>query len=175
MSFIRPEARAAVLRWREVLVGLGVAGLGLWWILRAGGLLGLVAPLVICAGLALIWIGWQRARFRSTGEALGTVQVDEGQITYFGPLTGGAVALSELERLTLERNAHPPQWRLEQPGQPALLIPLNAHGAEALFDAFASLPGLRTARMLAEMEAGRAQAVVIWERQSMRPAHLRLH
>ena len=30
MSFIRPEARAALWRWREVLAGAGVGALGIW-------------------------------------------------------------------------------------------------------------------------------------------------
>ena len=42
---------------------------------------------------------------------------------------------------------------LVQPGQPPLQIPLTATGAEALFDAFATLPGIRTERMLREMRA----------------------
>ena len=56
-----------------------------------------------------------------------------------------------------------------------MLIPVNAAGADALFDAFATLPGLRTERMLSELsEDGRA-AVVIWERTPLRPQAVRLH
>lgn len=175
VGFFRPEAMAAIMRWREVLVGVGLAVLGLWWILGPGDLLALVgAGLVLVAG-GLILIGIQRGRFRGPGGGAGAVQVDEGQITYFGPLTGGAVALREMERLTLDRAMYPPHWRLDQRGSPALLIPVNAAGADALFDAFATLPGLRTERMLSELsEDGRA-AVVIWERTPLRPQAVRLH
>ena len=90
MSFVRPEAQAAIFRFREVLVGAGVVLLGLNWVLRAGGLLATIAPFVIVLGGALIWLGWQRARFRTGSGGRGAVEVDEGQITYLGPLSGGA-------------------------------------------------------------------------------------
>ena len=90
-------------------------------------------------------------------------------------LTGGTVALREMQSLTLERNMYPAHWRLEQPGQSALLIPVNAAGSEALFDAFATLPGIRTERMLGELRAGGVQSVVIWQRQVQRPPVRVLH
>ncbi len=164
MSFIRPEASANIWRWREVLVGAGIGALGLYWVLGPGLLLGWVGWVLIAAGLALIVVGVQRSRFRADSQGPGVVMVDEGQITYFGPLTGGAVAVSELERLTLDPTGKPTHWILQQPGQPALQIPINAKGAEALFDVFAALPGLRTERMLAGMHGKDDHPVVIWER-----------
>lgn len=175
MSFLRPEARAAIWRWRETLIGGGLILLGIWWVLGPGRLLTIPGIAAMAAGMAAVWIGVQRARFRGPGDGAGAVQVDEGQITYFGPLTGGAVALRELERLSLDATLHPAHWRLDQPGHPSLLIPVNAAGSEALFDAFAALPGLQTERMLAELRSGRAQAVVIWERSPLRPEHALLH
>ena len=105
----------------------------------------------------------------------GAVQVDEGQITYFGPLTGGSVALRDMDRLSLERQMFPAHWRLDQSGQPPLFIPVNAEGSEALFDAFAVLPGIRTERMLFELRKTRHDPVLIWERPPERPAHMLLH
>ena len=105
----------------------------------------------------------------------GVVQVDEGQISYFGPLDGGAIALSELERLTLDHTSKPAHWVLDMPGQPQLHIPVTATGADALFDAFSALPGLRTERMLSEMRHSGAHQVVIWERHSGTSAPQRLH
>lgn len=174
MSFIRPEARAALWRWREVLAGGGVALLGASWALGPRGLLGWVGWALILAGVALVVIGIQRGRFRTGGGGHGVVQVDEGQITYFGPLSGGTVAAVELERLTLDPTAHPAHWLLEQPGQPVLFIPIDAEGAEALFDVFSTLPGLRTEHMLAELRRGR-RPVVIWERASQRLPDMPLH
>lgn len=175
MSFVRPEARAAIARWREALAGAALAGLGLFWIIGPGGLLGWAGIVLLLAGGALIWIGVQRARFRGRGGGIGMVQVDERQITYFGPMSGGSVSLSELTRLTLDPSGRPAHWMLAQPGEPPLAIPVNAEGADQLFDAFAALPGLRTEYMLQNLREGGAHPVVIWERQSERPAHLRLH
>jgi len=175
MNFIRPDAARAIRRWRESLVGIAVVILGLIWVFGRPGLLQFLGYPVVIIGVIFILVGIQRARFRTQDNGAGAVQVDEGQITYFGPLTGGATALADMERLTLDRNLKPAHWRLDSPGTPALLIPVNAAGSDALFDAFATLPGLRTERMLSEMNTSEHQAVVIWERSPLRPAHVRLH
>ncbi|WP_209834733.1 hypothetical protein [Ruegeria sp. HKCCE3926] len=175
MSFIRPEAKLALWRWREVLVAGFVLILGLSWIDGPGGLLGWIGWLLVAVAIALAVIGVQRARFRTGTGGQGVVTVDEGQITYFGPLDGGIIATCEIERLALDPTSTPAHWVLEQPGQAVLHIPVNAEGAEALFDVFSALPGLKTEHMLAELNGGSAHPVVIWERTSSRPPHLRLH
>lgn len=175
MSFIRPEAQAALWQWREALVGSGLILLGLWWIFGPGGLLAIPGFAFVGGGIALSVLGAQRARFRGKNDGAGAVEVDEGQITYYGPLNGGAIALRELERLSLDARGLPPHWRLDQPGRDALLIPVNAAGSDALFDAFATLPGLKTERMLMELRTRNTQAVVIWERRPLRPAGAVLH
>ncbi len=174
-NFIRPEVMTILRQWREVFYGAGVLLLGLSWIFGSLGLLYLLGFPVAIIGLVLIWVGVQRARFRTSSDGAGAVQVDEGQISYFGPLTGGVTALADLERLTLVRNLEPAHWRLDTPQQNSLLIPVNAAGSEALFDAFATLQGLQTERMLSELNATGDQPVVIWERHSLRPSHVRLH
>lgn len=175
MSFIRPEAKAALWRWREVLIGAVLALLGTSWASGPGGLLGWVGLALVAAGTALVVIGVQRARFRISSGGPGVVQVDEGQITYFGPLTGGAAAVSDLQSLALDPTAKPAHWVLVRPGEPPLTIPVNAEGSDALFDAFASLPGLRVQRMLAELNGENPHPVVIWERNPNRPPPHRLH
>ena len=165
MTFIRPEARAALWRWREVIIGIALAVLALWWLAQSASVLRWIAPAILVGAGALIMIGFQRGRFRGPGGGVGTVHIVEGQITYFGPLTGGAIALREMTRLTLDGTQHPAHWRLEQPGLPAVHIPVNAEGADTLFDAFASLPGLKTERMLAQLETQPHSTVVIWERR----------
>ncbi|MGC3938582.1 hypothetical protein ACOTTU_12330 [Roseobacter sp. EG26] len=172
---IRPEAKAQLLRWREALAGAFMVAVGLWWLLGPGRLLIFPAAALIVAGGALIWIGVQRARFRNAGEGPGSVRVDEGQITYFGPLTGGAVALQELSQLTLDKGLFPAHWRLRQPGHPELLIPINAEGADALFDAFATLSGLRTERMLSALQTKGKHPIVIWQRDPSANAQISLH
>ena len=174
-GFLRPEVRALLWRWREVLIGGGLALFGLWLVLGPGFLLSVPGYAFLLGGAAFFWLGVQRGRFRGADGGAGAVQVDEGQVTYFGPLTGGTVALREMVRLTLDRQLFPAHWRLEQPGQPALLIPVNAAGSEALFDAFAALPGLKTERMLQELHATAHQAVVIWQKGSALPAGITVH
>jgi len=173
MNFIRPELRSAAWRWREVLTGLAASAIGVWWALAARGILPYLGVLLVAAGAVLVFVGVQRGRFRSGAGGPGVVQVDEGQIAYFGPLTGGVVALEELSALSLDPTARPPHWVLSQTGAADLAVPVNAEGADALFDAFAQLPGLRTGRMLAELERPSSFPVLIWEREGTpRPARL---
>lgn len=174
-GFFRPEAKAALWRWREVLAAAGFAGLGLYWVFGSGGLLTWLGWALTALSGALAVIGVQRARFRIGAGGPGFVSVDERQITYFGPLTGGFVTTDDLEYVALDPTARPPHWVLRQPERPPLFIPVTAEGAEALFDAFAALPGLRTERMLAELNRHGTHPVVIWERHpTNRPVH-RLH
>lgn len=175
MTFLRPEAQDALMRWREAIIGIAVAALGVWLVVGPGYLLAVPGYALIAGGAALIWTGVQRGRFRGPGGGAGAVQVVEGQVTYFGPLTGGTIALREMDSLTLDGNMFPAHWQLTQKDEPPLLIPVNAAGAEALFDAFATLPGLRTERMLATLQANPHQAVVIWQRGPLRPPGALLH
>ncbi|MFT6675485.1 MAG: hypothetical protein ACJAVM_001677 [Sulfitobacter sp.] len=175
MSFFRPEAQAQVWRWREVIVAVFVVALGGWLISGPGLLLAIPGYALVCGGAALAWLGVQRARFRGADGGAGAVQVDEGQVSYFGPLTGGVVALRELDSLSLDGAMFPAHWRLTQSGVPPLLIPVNAAGAEALFDAFATLPGLRTERMLSLLKANSHQSVVIWQRHPVKQKPQLLH
>ncbi len=173
---IRPEAAAALRRWREVLVGLAALLLGLYWaFLTGGGLLHWVGYVVAFGGAALILAGLQRARFRQGGGGPGIVQVIEGRISYFGPLSGGIIDLEDLRQLTLDQTARPAHWMLHAPGQPPLAIPTNAEGADQLFDAFATLPGIRTEHMLRQMHAEAGHVVVIWQSPDTQSATRRLH
>jgi hypothetical protein len=175
MSFVRPEARAAIWRWREVLIGSGIALLGTSWVLGPGGLLGWVGWLLIIAGAALVVVGVQRVRFRTGTDGQGVVQVDEGQITYFGPLTGGTVALSDLTVIRHDPTMKPAHWVLEQPTQIPLMIPVDATGVDALFDVFATLPGLRTQTMLSALSTTSDHPRVIWQRRFTDIPVARLH
>ncbi|MEI4232471.1 hypothetical protein [Roseovarius sp. D22-M7] len=175
MSFIRPQARAALWRWREALSGTGLAALGLWWVLGLGGLLHWLGYAVLIIAGAVLVMGVQRARFRNGAGGPGVVRVDEGQVAYFGPLTGGVVAIRDLDSLTLDPSGHPAHWVLSQRGAPDLHIPVNAEGAEALFDAFAALPGLRTEHMLAQMRRLPDYPTVIWQKVSPVTSAIRLH
>ncbi len=172
MSLIRTDARQTLWRWREVLVALAALALGGLWVFGTIGLLHYLGYVVMILGIALLLAGLQRVRFQGGVGGPGVVQVDEGQVAYFGPLTGGTVALREMSALMLDPTAKPAHWVLVQPGQTNLQVPLNAEGAEALFDAFASLPGIRTEHMLTQMKRPADQPVMIWQRSAPHPRTL---
>lgn len=167
MSFIRPEAKEKLIQWRETLVGAGFLILALYWIFNGIGLLKYLGVAVLIAAVLLIVAGIQRARFRVGSDGAGVVQVTEKQVTYYGPLNGGAVAIDNLTQLELDPTQHPSAWVLRQAGQEPLIIPITAKGADALFDAFAALPNINTANMLGQLQQQPDQPVVIW--QKMRP------
>jgi len=164
-GFIRPELRDGIMQWREALGGLVLLALGLWWALTGGGPLALVGWLLILGGAALALTGAQRARFRTGQGGPGVVAVDERQLSYFGPLEGRVMDVENLRLLELEPDARPsPHWVLTDITGARLHIPTTAEGAEALFDVFATLPGIRTEAMLARLGRAPDQRVTIWER-----------
>jgi hypothetical protein len=142
MAFIREDVAALAWRWREVLAaGAGIA-LSLWIAAQGGYLLlplGL-ALAALAAGFGVLAL--RRLRFRQTLGAPGMVEVDEAQISYMGPVTGGFVSLSELVELRLLTLRGRRLWRLKQADGQALLVPVDAAGSDALFDAFGNLPGM---------------------------------
>ncbi len=167
---IRPELRIAISRWSEVLTGLAIAVLGLWALQARDVFFQGLAALVVLAGLGLALIGWRRLRFRRDGAAPGIVQVVEGQISYFGPQTGGFVGTGDLIELHLIESGT--CWRLLGEDGTVLDIPVSAKGAEALFDAFATLPGLPMQILLDALDTP-VPARLLW-RHPARTSELRL-
>lgn len=183
---IRPEVRAALLRWRESIMAAAVVALGLWLIGLGGWLFLPFGLLVAGLGLALVLLAHRRMRFGRGGGAPGIVEVDEGQIAYLGPTEGGFVSIAELVELRLVHLRGQRLWRLKQADGQALLIPVAAEGAERLFDAFAQLPAMDSQALVAALKAapgaasgattvmaaadGTRLGPVIWRR----PAHLAL-
>lgn len=172
---IRPEVQIALWRWREVLFGLAMAAAGLW-LMRLGGYLLVPVGLALgLGGLSLAVLAWRRMRFVTPGEAPGVVQVDEGQVSYMGPQVGGFVSLRDLVELRLISIRGRRLWRLKQTDGQALLIPVEAMGTDALFDAFSTLPGMSSADLVAALAptaASSSRAVqaggenrLVWRRQ----------
>jgi hypothetical protein len=171
MSFIRPGLARKLNRWRETLAGLAAASLGFVWFSNATGPLWLIGTVLMVGGALMAVAGVQRARFRRGTDGPGLVQVIEGQVTYFGPDEGGSVALDDLITVELEPQGEPSaRWVVTGRLGEALTIPVDATGADALFDVFASLPGLRTEAMLSKLEKNPADRVVVWQREAT-PAH----
>jgi hypothetical protein len=169
VSFLRPEAKAQLLRWRETLAGLGAVALGLFFALTAYGVLFALGVVLVIGGGALAVAGVQRARFRLGSEGPGVVQVVEGRVTYFGPWGGGGASLDRLAWLELVpvRGGAGAWVLIEEEGE-RLEIPVDARGADRLFDVFASLPGLDTRRMLADLQPPVRERTQIWQRDRPR-------
>jgi hypothetical protein len=164
MTFFRPEVLALLRRWAEVIVAIAVLVLGLWIAARPGPVVqGFGYVVMVVAALALI-PAIRRARFAANGQGPGVVQVIEGRILYMGPVTGGAVSVAEMTSLALRRDHEgAAAWVLTEPGQ-MLVIPIDAAGADALFDAFTTLPGLGAARLLSARQTMRTGTQTLWRR-----------
>lgn len=158
---IRPEARQTLLRYSEALIALPILAAGLWGLSRYGLLIWIGGALTLL-GAALLLTGLQRARFRRPVKGPGLVEMDEHQIRYLGPLTGGAVDLDTLVLITLDPTGKPLHWRLTTALGETLAIPATATGTDALFDAFTTLPGFRTEPMLRALAHPPARPLTIW-------------
>ena len=164
-DFLRPEVRTFLGRWREVLLAGVVVLLGIWWALTGIGInqwLGYI--------FCLVGIGWgvaavQRARFAQDGDGPGVVQIRERRLAYFGPLDGGIMDVADLSRLEIDPTSHPdPSWVLTSIEGQVLTIPINANGAEDLFDVFAALPDIKTRTVLDVLSHTPDARVTVWSR-----------
>ena len=167
MSFIRPKARQEIARWSEVAAAVGAALVGTL-LMRMGGFL----FLPVGALLTLLSLGWllnalRRLSFQRPVAAPGVVEVVEGQVGYFGPTFGGFVALDDVTELRLTDFHGARQWRLRTLSGEVLLIPIDATGAEKLFDAFATLPGIDMAALSAALNR-EASTLPLWTRPAPR-------
>jgi len=151
MTGIRPEVRERMERWSEPALGAVVLALGLWTATRGGWLLAAGGGVVAALGAGWLILGLRRLRFRGQGDAPGLVVLDESRITYMGPRIGGSISLDELTEIRLLTLRGRRAWRLRQADGQVLLVPLDSTGAEALFDAFSSLPGLSSATLVAAL------------------------
>ncbi len=164
MAFFRPEIRQAVERFRDAIIGVGISLLGIYWALAASGFMAIVGTSLAVAGALLVFAGIQRGRFRSGSEGPGVVRVDEGQVTYYGPFEGGSLIIDELEKVRFDATTRPRgEWILKNRQGIELRIPVDAEGAETLFDVFTSLEGLQTEKMLSAINDRQARQVVIWQ------------
>ena len=173
MPLIRTDVTRLLTRWREVIVA-GVVALGGMWIAWLGGYLLLPVGFAVVALAAVLGIAaFRRMRFAQGVAAPGWVEVDEGQVGYLGPAFGGYVSLPDLVEIRLLTMRGRRLWRLKQADGQVLLVPVDAAGAERLFDAFASLPGLGSAALLSALSGARtgqtlpapdATTRVVWRR-----------
>lgn len=172
---IRPELLALLHRYREAL-GASVIVLAGLWLMALGGYVLFPLGLVIAGiGATLTLTAFRRARFTQTIAAPGVVELDEAQIGYLAPDLGGFLSLDELTEIRLLILQGKRMWRLKQADGQALLIPVDAAGADRLFDAFAALPGMDSAALVAALQPSdlpqgslplAAETRVIWRKQT---------
>lgn len=170
---IRAEAWDKLSRLREFFVAAGVAAFGLWLCLL-GGLLFLplgITALALAAGLTLIAL--RRRRFAQGAAGPGIVELDEAQVGWLGPEGGGFLSLRELAELRLLSRGSRRFWRLKQGDGQALLIPVDAQGADRLFDVFTALPGMDSEALVTALDAvllaeGDTLGPVIWRHPDRR-------
>jgi amino acid transporter len=154
MSFIRPEITATLSARRETIAAAMVGALGLWLLLASSGyVLPVIGLILLVFGLTWGLQANRRQRFAQEGEAPGIVRVTEAQIAYLGPRVGGFVGLPDLMEVRLLTLRGRRIWKLRPVDGDPLHIPVEAQGAEALFDAFATLPGMDTAALVAALSA----------------------
>lgn len=165
---IRPELRALLARWSEALVAAAIVLAGLWLALRGGWFFAALGGLVMLIGAALLIGAWRRMPFRRLIGGPGVVEVVEGAIRYYGAeALGGEIALRDLSEIRLLRLRGEGHWRLRSQHGEALLIPVDAAGAEALAHAFTMLPGLdmgAVSAALAHVAEQRDAVRVLWRR-----------
>ncbi|EAR50362.1 hypothetical protein OG2516_16636 [Oceanicola granulosus HTCC2516] len=169
-DFLRPEAVAALARWREVMIAAALFAAGLWLGLTSFGILGWIGWLLAAGGVALGYAALQRLRFARGGGGVGIVTIDERRVVYYGPLTGGVADLDALLRLELDPQAHPAHWILTSEDGEQLAIPVDAEGADGLFDLFAALPGLSPGTLVSRVETPPTGRTILWQRSATAPA-----
>lgn len=149
---MRPELRAWLARWAEVLVAAAVILPGLWIAVLGGWFFGVIGAAVVLVGIALLIGALRRLPFRRPVDAPGMVEVIEGAIRYYGATElGGEIALRDLVEIRLLRLNDHPHWRLRNAAGEALLVPADAAGSDALAHAFTALPGMDMAAVSAAL------------------------
>jgi len=153
---IRPNALATLLRWWELGAAAAVFALGAYWAALLGGYV--FAPLgfgLMAAALGLGLTATRRLRFAQEIAASGLIEVIEGELRYFAPnpSEGGFINLPDLVELRLVHINQRRFWRLKSQDGQALMVPTDAAGNAALFDAFSALPQMDSAALIGAISA----------------------
>jgi hypothetical protein len=169
MSFIRPPLTAHTKKWWEAYFVGAVLLFGFWIFLRGTITLNLVYQalgLVISLfGILLLRTTIQRIRFRRAQQAPGMVDVNEREISYFGPMHGKTISLESLQKIELrESEAYAAIWVLHNTEGDPLIVPTTAKGSDHLFDAFTGLSGVKMDVLVTALNSVPVQSQVIWER-----------
>lgn len=169
MSFIRPEVVTRLLKWRDALVGAVLILFGLYLALTGLTVQRWTGYILLVTGAALLWNGIRRGRFPAPGGGPGVVDVDERQITYFGPYDGGAISLDELSSVKVRTTGlgHKTRnlvWEFAADDGTTLKIPGDAENAALIFDALAALPGADFEAATRAAGSSEQAEFVIWQK-----------
>lgn len=166
-GFLRPEVIAQFRRFAEPLAGGALALLGLYAIWRGGArfdvVLQMIGLVLLLLGAALGYVGYRRAQFAQGAGGVGLVELKEQQIVYMTANGGAAIDIEAINRLELRYTQSLGRvWVLKQSGGPSLIIPTNAKGATALFDAFCALPGLSAEILVKALQQKVDTRQIVW-------------
>lgn len=168
MSFIRPEVKSFLYKWREAII----SGLILLGSLQAAstttGLIQAMSWVTVLVAAALFIEGVRRARLPERQGGVGVVEVDERQITYLGPMGGGALSINELQRIKVRTTGLGPAaadfyWEFTDNAGQRLTIPGNAENAGKLFDALTALPGADYEAVIRASKSKTETEQLVWE------------
>lgn len=167
MSFVRPEIKRRLLRWREAVAGAVLFSLGAWQVVFGYGLIPYVGFVVAFGGAILLFTGFQRARIRAENDGPGLVEILERQVTYFAAVGGISFSLDDVRAINIETTGVPGAeemtWVFDIRGEGTHHIPGNAVGADKLFDVLASFIGADTGAVIRASGTRRAASFPVWE------------
>jgi hypothetical protein len=174
MSFLRPEAVAFLNRWRGVIVGAGLAGLGLYWAIWQSGALRLFGIALGALGAMLLVQAITRLRIRQPESGVGMVEITERQLVYFHPLRGATVSLDAVEQVeirTIPNGGDRPDmfWVLHHEDGAPVIVPGGAQGADRLMDAIVALPRADYGQVIAASNAREKAVFIVWARTPPSP------
>ncbi|EBA02010.1 hypothetical protein RB2150_10469 [Rhodobacterales bacterium HTCC2150] len=169
MSFVRPELRAQIFRFREVIFAVGVGLFGLWVFSAGGPLFGFIGLVIIFAGFGLALIGWRRVRLNFGEGGLGVVEVDERQISYLLSYGGFTLSIGDITAIEIQTNSLGPLsndlfWVFKSIGQHPQSIPGNAVGAEKIYDMLASFNNVDFDKAVAAAQTTETGTFQIWKK-----------
>lgn len=176
MSFIRPEARAVLVRWGEPALYAAVALAGGWRgiaLVAQGAWVGVVLlGLAAFAALALFH-SVERALVSWRGRVAGPgiVSIQEGRISYFGPNGGAVMALDALVSVEIVTSDDGPvgtdlNWVLQDEIGQVAIIPGGAQGTTDLVDRLGTLPGFDHVAVITAMGSTGPARFRLWRRGS---------
>ena len=150
--------------WRETVVAIIFAGLGLYWTINSYGTVYFIGYGVLIIGIIFAYVGYQRASFKRKETGGGIVEFTEGQISYFGPKTGAIFSIEDIKCLSIDKSNDSSIWIIERTADYKVEIPTNVKGNEVLFDVFNSLEGFQIHQMLEALSSSRCNKTVLWQK-----------